>query len=117
MKTILFFLLLLLCAWGVKGEYCTTVPYDGECKNGYQQVNLEGGGKCMITQCGNSYANYGTWSETQEGVIISNVQGDFSRYNGTYEWKEHNNARGIGKSGQVLKLKGSGEIGTQLFPL
>jgi len=117
MKTISFFLLLLLCACGAKGEYCTTVPNYGECQDGYQKVSLESGGKCIISQCGDSYANYGTWSETEENVIISNVQGDFSRYNGTYEWREHNNARGIGKSGQVLKLKGSGEIGIQLFPL
>jgi hypothetical protein len=117
MKIISFFLLILLYACGAKGEYCTTVPNYGECQDGYQKVSLEGGGKCMISQCGNSYANYGTWSKSEENITISNVQGDFSRYNGNYEWKEHNNARGIGKSGQVLKLKESGEIGIQLFPL
>jgi hypothetical protein len=117
MKTILILFLFILCACGAKGEYCTTVPNDGECLNGYQQVSLESGGKCMITQCGDSYANYGNWIETENGVIISNIQGDFSSYNGSYEWKEHNNARGVGKPGKVLKLSGSGEIGTQLFPL
>ncbi len=110
-----FFLLFIAC--GPNGKYCTTVPYGGECKNGYQQIELESGGKCIITQCGDSYANYGNWSETESGIIIKKISGDFSRYNGTYEWKDHNNARGIGKSGQVLKLKGSSEIGIQLFPL
>lgn len=117
MKKVALFFLFLLFSCGANGEYCTTVPYDGECQNGYQKVELESGGKCMITQCGNSYANYGNWSETESGIIISNVNGDFSRYNGSYEWKDHNNAKGIGKSGQVLKLIGSGEIGIQLFPL
>ncbi len=117
MKKISLVILFILSACGAKGEYCTTVPYDGECQNGYQQVKLESEGKCIISQCGNSYANYGVWKETGEGIIISNVEGDFSRYNGSYKWEKHNNAKGIGKSGQILKLIGSGEIGTQLFPL
>jgi hypothetical protein len=118
MKTISFFLILLLCACGAKGEYCSTVPsYYGECQDGYRKVSLESGGKCMIKHCGELYTNYGVWSETEEGIIISNVHGDFSTYNGTYIWVEHNNARGPGESGSVLKLIGSGENGTQLFPL
>jgi len=106
-----------LTSCGASGYYCTTVPYEGDCHNGYQQVKLESGGRCIISQCGDSYANYGRWIETDEGIVISNVEGDFSRYDGTYEWREHNNARGVGKSGKVLKLIESGEIGIQLFPL
>jgi hypothetical protein len=117
MKIISFFLTLLLSACGAKGEYCSTVPKYGECEDGYNKVSLESGGKCMISQCGDSYANYGVWSETEEGIIISNIEGDFSTYNGSYKWVDHNNARGPGKSGSVLKLNGGGEIGTQLFPL
>ena len=117
MKTISFFFIFLLCACGSKGEYCSTVPKYGECENGYNKISLDSGGKCMISQCGEAYANYGVWTETEEGIIISNVEGDFSTYNGSYKWVEHNNARGPGKSGSILKLKGSGEISTQLFPL
>lgn len=82
-----------------------------------KKVSLQSGGKCMVSQCGDSYANYGTWRETENGIIISDINSDFSRYNIDYELKEHNNVKGIGKSGQVLKLKESGEIGIQLFPL
>lgn len=116
-KYSLILILSLLYACGAKGEYCTTVPNYGECQDGYNKVSLESGGKCMISTCGDLYANYGVWSETDNGIIISNVEGEFTTYNGSYRWVEHNNARGAGKSGSVLKLIGSGEIGTQLFPL
>lgn len=99
------------------GKYCSTVPNQGFCQDGYNQVSLEDGGECVISHCGHVYANHGTWRETEDGVIISGVQGDFSTYNGTYEWEDHIHGNGIGKPGKVLKLKGSGEIGTQLFPL
>ncbi|MFZ4436085.1 MAG: hypothetical protein ACOYOR_06225 [Flavobacterium psychrophilum] len=116
MKALLTVIVILLYSCGVSGDYCSTVPTEyGDCRDGYQQVKLEKGGRCIISQGGDVYANYGHWIETEDGVIISEVNGEFSTYNGTYEWEEHNNAKGPGKVGKALRHVGYAI--SYLFPL
>jgi len=99
------------------GTYASHVPQGSYVMDGYHKIVLESDGTFYVTLEGDGYTIYGNWSKIDNGVSLSLSKNDpeFTSYNGNWKWAQHNNGKGVGKKGMVLKKRNEGHM--YLFPL